>query len=74
MNSSNLSGRLSRAEGRRKPCSTSTVLRERSPSYIAPSWGTEACDSSTRVRNPGGKKSSSVYGLAPGGRPVRWRE
>ena len=33
--SSNLSGRLSSADGRRKPYSTSVSLRERSPRYIA---------------------------------------
>ena len=34
-NSSNFSGRLSSADGRRKPYSTSVVLRERSPLYMA---------------------------------------
>jgi hypothetical protein len=37
-NSSNFSGRLSSADGRRKPYSTSVVLRERSPLYMALSW------------------------------------
>ena len=37
--SSNFSGRLSSADGRRKPNSTSVSLRERSPLYIAPSCG-----------------------------------
>ena len=37
--SSNRSGRLSSADGRRKPYSTSVSLRERSPLYIAPSCG-----------------------------------
>ena len=37
--SSNFSGRLSSAEGRRKPYSTRTSLRERSPLYMAPSCG-----------------------------------
>ncbi len=49
-NSSNLSGRLSRADGRRKPCSTSTSLRERSPAYIPPICETVTCDSSMTVR------------------------
>ena len=37
--SSNFSGRLSSADGRRKPYSTSVSLRERSPLYMAPSCG-----------------------------------
>jgi hypothetical protein len=37
-NSSNFSGRLSSADGRRKPYSTSVVLRDRSPLYMPPSW------------------------------------
>ncbi|CSI92128.1 Uncharacterised protein [Vibrio cholerae] len=45
-NSSNLSGRLSKAEGRRKPNSTSVSFRERSPLNIAPICGTVTCDSS----------------------------
>ena len=47
MNSSKRSGRLSIADGRRKPCSTSVSLRERSPSYWPCSCGTVTCDSST---------------------------
>ena len=45
-NSSNLSGRLSSALGRRKPYSTSVSLRARSPRYIAWTCGTVWCDSS----------------------------
>ncbi len=37
--SSNFNGRLSNAEGSRKPYSTSTSLRDRSPLYMAPSCG-----------------------------------
>ena len=40
MNSSKRNGRLSSAEGRRNPCSTSVSLRERSPSYCPWSCGT----------------------------------
>ena len=40
MNSSNRSGRLSAADGSRKPCSMSCSLRERSPSYWPCSCGT----------------------------------
>ncbi len=50
VNSSNFSGRLSIALGRRNPCSTSTDLRERSPSYMPPIWGTVTCDSSITTR------------------------
>ena len=39
MNSSNWSGRLSSADGRRKPYSTSVSLRARSPLYIPPICG-----------------------------------
>ena len=39
-NSSNRSGRLSIADGSRKPCSTSVSLRDRSPSYWPWSCGT----------------------------------
>ena len=49
-NSSNLSGRLSSALGRRKPYSTSVSLRARSPRYIAPTCGTVWCDSSRIMR------------------------
>jgi len=38
--SSNLSGRLSMQEGRRKPNSARVDLREKSPLYMAPSCGT----------------------------------
>jgi hypothetical protein len=38
-NSSKRSGRLSSAEGRRKPYSTRFSLRERSPRYMPPSCG-----------------------------------
>ena len=48
-NSSNLSGRLSSAEGRRKPCETSVSLRARSPRYIPPICGTVMCDSSIMI-------------------------
>ena len=54
-NSSNFSGRLSSAEGSRKPKSTSVCLRERSPSYMPPIWGTVWCDSSTKVTKSSGK-------------------
>jgi hypothetical protein len=56
-----------------------TVIDERSfarlvASYMPPIWGMLACDSSTMRRKSRGKKSSSVKGREPGGRPLRWRE
>ncbi len=45
-NSAKLSGRLSSAEGSRKPKSTSDDLRERSPSSMPPICGIVWCDSS----------------------------
>ncbi len=54
-NSSKRSGRLSSAEGSRKPKSTSVCLRERSPSYMPPIWGTVWCDSSTKTTKSDGK-------------------
>src|SRR5690606_2483637 len=53
--SSNLSGRLSSADGSRKPNSTSVSLRERSPLYMAPICGTVTCDSSTTSSASGGR-------------------
>src|SRR5690242_14176604 len=44
--SSNFSGRLSSALGKRKPNSTKVSLRERSPLYIAPNCGIVTCDRS----------------------------
>ena len=49
-NSSKRSGRLSSADGSRNPNSTSVCLRERSPSYMPPIWGTVWCDSSMMIR------------------------
>ncbi len=74
MNSLKFSGRLSSALGSRKPYSTSTVFRDRSPSYIPPICGIVACDSSTTSRKSFGKKSRSVNGFEPGSRPERCRE
>ena len=54
-NSPNCSGRLSSADGRRNPYSTSVSLRERSPRYIAPICGTLWCDSSITSRKSFGK-------------------
>ena len=53
--SSNLSGRLSNAEGRRKPYSTSVFLRAKSPPYIARTWGRVTWLSSTKSRKSSGK-------------------
>ncbi len=53
--SSNFSGRLSSAEGRRKPYSTSVSLRERSPLYMAPSCGMVWWLSSTTSSASGGR-------------------
>mmetsp|Transcript_24159 Transcript_24159/g.74483 ORF Transcript_24159/g.74483 Transcript_24159/m.74483 type:complete len:235 (-) Transcript_24159:1087-1791(-) len=47
-NSPLVRGRLSRADGRRKPYSTSVCLRARSPAYMAPNWPIVRCDSSTK--------------------------
>ena len=54
-NSSKRSGRLSSAEGSRKPKSTSVCLRERSPSYMPPICGIVWCDSSTKTTKSDGK-------------------
>ena len=54
-NSSKRSGRLSSADGSRKPKSTSVCLRERSPSYMPPICGTVWCDSSTKTTKSFGK-------------------
>src|SRR5437588_838627 len=62
MNSSKFSGLLSSALGSRKPYSTSTVLRDLSPSYMPPICGMVACDSSTTTRKSFGKKSMMVTG------------
>ena len=53
-NSSNLRGLLSRADGKRKPKSTSVVLRDLSPLYIAPIWLTVTCDSSKIIKESSG--------------------
>ena len=73
-NSSKLRGRLSRAEGSLKPCSTSVSLRERSPLYMPLNWGMVECDSSMKKRESSGKKSTRQWGRSPGRRPLRWRE
>src|SRR5207245_118681 len=54
MNSLNRRGRLSSADGSRKPCSTSVSLRDRSPSYCPCSCGTVTCDSSSTQRKSSG--------------------
>ncbi|MCY1427368.1 hypothetical protein D9M71_432120 [compost metagenome] len=48
-------GRLSRAEGRRKPYSTRVSLRERSPLYMAPTCGTLTWDSSITSKASAGR-------------------
>ena len=53
--SSNLRGRLSKALGRRKPCSMRVDFRDRSPLYIPLIWGMEAWLSSTIMRKSSGK-------------------
>ena len=69
--SSNLSGRLSMQEGRRKPCSASVILRRKSPLYMPPIWGTETWLSSANTIALSGINSNSVGGGSPGARPVR---
>jgi hypothetical protein len=64
MNSSKFIGRLSSADGRRNPCSTSVRLRAWSPLNMPRICDSETCDSSMIVRNSGGKKSISVSGRA----------
>ena len=54
-NSSKRSGRLSAAEGRRKPCSMRVAFRLRSASYCPWSCGTATCDSSSTTRKSSGK-------------------
>ena len=54
-NSSNMSGRLSSALGRRNPYSTSVNLRARSPLNMPPICGSVTCDSSTTTRKSSGK-------------------
>ena len=72
--SSKLRGRLSSAEGRRKPYSTSTSLRERSPWYMPRTCGIVWWLSSTMSRHrPAGSRAASAA-AAPAARPVRWRE
>ena len=53
--SSNLRGRLSSAEGSRKPYFTSVSLRDRSPKYIPPICGTLTWDSSITSKKSFGK-------------------
>ena len=73
-NSSNVWGRLSSADGSRKPKSTSVCLRERSPSNMPPICGTVWCDSSMKQTKSSGKKSSRQNGRSPGFLPSRMRE
>ena len=54
-NSSQVSGRLSTADGSRKPKSTRLRLRDMSPSYMPPICGTVTCDSSMTSRKSSGK-------------------
>ena len=54
-NSSKRSGRLSSADGSRKPKSTSVCLRERSPSYMPPICGIVWWLSSTKTTKSDGK-------------------
>ena len=69
--SSNLSGRLSTQDGRRKPNSARVDLRLKSPRNMPPSWGTVTWDSSTISSAFSGRYSKSVGGGSPGLRPVR---
>ena len=54
-NSSKVSGRLSSADGRRKPKSTRISLRVRSFLYMPTTCGIVMCDSSTISSQSGGK-------------------
>src|SRR3989344_897440 len=75
-NSGNFSGRLSIADGRRKPYSTRVLFLEWSPVYILLNWGMEMWDSSMMVRNSPleAKKASKAYGGSPAFLKSRWRE
>mmetsp|Transcript_10265 Transcript_10265/g.35465 ORF Transcript_10265/g.35465 Transcript_10265/m.35465 type:complete len:236 (+) Transcript_10265:411-1118(+) len=73
-NSASVSGRLSSADLRRKPFSTSDVLRARSPACMPRSWGTATwASSTTRSQSSSGKKSTSVAGASPAARRDTWR-
>src|SRR3989339_708785 len=52
-NSSNFNGRLSSAEGKRKPYSIKVFFRDLSPSYMPRICGTAICDSSIMVKKSG---------------------
>ena len=54
-NSAKSSGRLSSAEGSRKPKSTSVCLRRMSPKYIPRTCGMAMCDSSMKTSQSSGK-------------------
>src|SRR5213078_780369 len=69
--SSNLSGRLSVQEGRRKPYSARQVLRVQSPPNMPPSCGTVTWLSSTMTSASRDINSKNVGGGWPGRRPVR---
>src|SRR5581483_8766239 len=69
--SSNLSGRLSVHEGRRKPNSASVDLRVQSPPNMPPSCGTVTWLSSTMTSASRCMYSKKVGGGSPGLRPVR---
>jgi len=60
VNSSNRIGRLSNAEGKRKPYSTNVSLRERSPRYSHKLWNV-TCD------------SSIISNASVGNNQMRWR-
>ena len=64
--SSKRNGRLSRALGRRKPCSTSVSLRLWSPANMPRTCGSVTCDSSTIMRKSSGKKSMQRVGRLAG--------
>src|SRR3546814_8038385 len=72
--SSNLSGRLSMQEGRRKPYSARVDLRAKSPLNMPPICGTVTWLSSTISSALSGMYSNSVGGGSPGLRPVRSEE
>ena len=69
--SSNLSGRLSMQDGRRKPNSERVDLRMKSPRNMPPTCGTVTWLSSTISSAFGGMYSNRVGGGSPGLRPVK---
>ena len=74
LNSSNLSGLLSRAAFNLKPFSTKASFLALSPLYIPLTCGTVICDSSIKSKKSFGKYSNKVSGVSPGLLPDKYLE